>query len=248
MLLSLTIAHCEAHRAGNSQPRQNLEGVGVVAGRRVLRHLDQLQNSGGRGSTPGCSSTQTPEIAKANVLILLGTIMAVYYTTGPDSSREFDILDSETASYRPSTVWNAMKEHVCSMLTHHLLFVAAPLGFTVPLNVERMLIRRCIRLWDKTPKFSWVLMKSECGGHVGLSPETQMNTPDSPLTIASGDTESPESTRGFVSESRQHNGRSIQGGGGIIWDRKCCTCGRVSNGMNACCDHNMFECLRCSVV
>jgi len=210
----------------------------VLAGRRVLRHLDQLQNSG--GNAPGHSSTQTSETAKANVLILLGTIMAIYYTTGPDGSREFDILDPETASYRPSTVWNAMKEHVCSMLTHHLLFVAAPLGFTVPLNVERMLIRRCIRLWDKTPKFNWVPIKRERGGDAGLSPETQTNAPDSPLTIACDDTEPPEPTGGGGSIGIGFSGWEL--------DRRCCKCGGISNGRNECCNHNMFECFLCSVV
>jgi len=176
MLLSLTTAHCQVFGAGNSQSLQNLEYVGVFAGRRVFRYFDRLQSS--RGNMPDRNGIQTFAIAKANVFILLGTIMAIYYTTDPGYSRGFDILNPETASYRPSTVWNAMKEHVCSMLTHHLLFVATRFGFTIFVNTERMFIRRCIQLWDKTPKFNWIFIKGERDGDVGLSPETRMDAPD----------------------------------------------------------------------
>jgi len=120
MILSLSIVHCLARQAEHADLLQNLEHMGVLAGRRVLVYLDQLQSSG--NITGFDNNVQATDIAKANVLILLGTTIGIYYTTDADCSREFHILDSETGSYRPSTLWNAMKEHLCLMLTHHLLF------------------------------------------------------------------------------------------------------------------------------
>jgi hypothetical protein len=173
MLLALSIIHCQASQTGESDIYETLEGIGVAAGHRLLMHLDQVLSP--RTSTPD-PNIPTAETIKANVLIVLGTIMGIYYTTDPNNSREFHILDSETGSYRPSTLWNAMKEHLCLMLTHHLLFLATRLGVTVPLALERTLIHRSFRLWDKAPGFVWTLHSNIHNGGIEPSPEPEVSS------------------------------------------------------------------------
>lgn len=98
MLLALSIIHCQASQTGESDIYETLEGIGVAAGHRLLMHLDQVLSP--RTSTPDSNNIPTAETIKANVLIVLGTIMGIYYTTDPNNSREFHILDSETGCCR----------------------------------------------------------------------------------------------------------------------------------------------------
>src|SRR5207248_6197476 len=74
-----------------------------------------------------------------------------------------DVCSSDL-SYRPSTLWTAMKEHLCLMLTHHLISLAIRLGFMVPLNFERTLIHRSTKLWDKPAGFVWTINKNKRDG------------------------------------------------------------------------------------
>jgi hypothetical protein len=150
MLLSLPILHYKASTTKNSDECQAFKHAGVLAGQRLLEKLDHLLSSLYNRKV----STTVPisDVAKAHFILLYGTLLVVYYATDPGSSQSFNILDSETGSYQPSTLWNAMREHLYSMLAHHLVFLASRLDFALP-GLERAISLQASKLPDIAPPF-----------------------------------------------------------------------------------------------
>ncbi|KFX86104.1 hypothetical protein O988_09766, partial [Pseudogymnoascus sp. VKM F-3808] len=151
MLLSLPNSHyIVSTTTKNSDEYQAFNQAGVLAGQRLLERLDHLLSSLYNGKV----STTVPvaNVATAHFILLCGTLLAVYYATDPGSSQSFNILDAETGSYRPSTLWNAMREHLYSMLAHHLVFLGSRLDLALS-SLKRPISLQAPKLPVKAPPF-----------------------------------------------------------------------------------------------
>ncbi|KFY36832.1 hypothetical protein V495_07579 [Pseudogymnoascus sp. VKM F-4514 (FW-929)] len=148
MLLSFAILPCQASTTGNLEFNRAIKQAGIRASQRLLERLDHLLSSLYNGKV----STTVPitVVAEAHFILLYGTLLAIYYATDPGSSQSFNILDSETGSYRPSTLWNAMREHLYSMLAHHLVFLGSRLDLAFS-SLERPISLQASKLPVKAP-------------------------------------------------------------------------------------------------
>ncbi|CAM1501680.1 Fc.00g036640.m01.CDS01 [Cosmosporella sp. VM-42] len=160
MLLATSMAYCRSddHDPASANFGQKLNRLSALAGSRLLSRLETYLNSESllQQSTVR-SQDANAKFLKANFLLVLGTIIGITYTKHPGTSPEFPILDVVTGTSRSSTLWNAMKEHVCLMLAHHLIFIGARLGVILPFANERLLLYRSAQAWDKPGHFTWML-------------------------------------------------------------------------------------------
>ncbi|KFX85830.1 hypothetical protein V490_09386 [Pseudogymnoascus sp. VKM F-3557] len=150
MVLSFAILSSHTSTTEDSELKRAIRQAGIRTGQRLLERLDQLLSSLHNGKV----STTVPiaDVAKAHFILLYGTLLAVYYARDPGSSQSFNILDSETGSYRPSTLWNAMREHLYSMLAHHLVFLVSRLDLALP-SFERPMSLQDSKLPEISPPF-----------------------------------------------------------------------------------------------
>ncbi|KAJ4286636.1 hypothetical protein N0V88_007926 [Collariella sp. IMI 366227] len=65
----------------------------------------------------------------------------------PSSSEAVEMLSPEFQ--RSPTLWLAMKEHLCQMLAHHLIFVGSMLGIRFETGVEQRIIETAVARWNK---------------------------------------------------------------------------------------------------
>ncbi len=56
---------------------------------------------------------------------------------------------------RSPTLWLAMKEHLCQMLAHHLIFVGSMLGIKLDTGLEQRIIDTAVSRWNKAESFVW---------------------------------------------------------------------------------------------
>lgn len=156
-LLATTLAH--SGWTARDMKKRELCAAGHISGYRLITRLDRIL-------TPQFLSQCSPEYCQVLFLLLLGTILGVGYsssqlTESESSSRQFppsptaaaDMLDTEFQ--QSPTLWLAMKEHLCQMLAHHLIFLASMLGIKLDTGVERRIIDTAIQRWSKMESFVW---------------------------------------------------------------------------------------------
>jgi len=53
------------------------------------------------------------------------------------------------------TLWFAMREHLCQMLAHHLIYLGSMLGIRFSTDMEQRIIDEAVRGWGKAGDFVW---------------------------------------------------------------------------------------------
>ncbi|EAQ93870.1 hypothetical protein CHGG_02105 [Chaetomium globosum CBS 148.51] len=98
--------------------------AGQVSGYRLLRRLDRIL-------TPQFLSRIGRDSCQVLFLLVLGAVLGVGYSGSQleDHSPQFPSAEMLSPEFQRSpTLWLAMKEHLCQMLAHHLIFVGSMLG------------------------------------------------------------------------------------------------------------------------
>lgn len=232
LLWSTSLAHCiSGKEATRVTLCRDLEEIATLTGHNFLLDLDRYLGSGYILKGAG-NSQPLPDAIKTSFLLTLGTVIGIQYTTGPKQSRLFPTIDSERGS--PTTLWSAMRDHLCLMLTHHLIFLGSRLGIPISLDFERHLLAGSARLWDKKGEFAWMFGASERVERIGLDGtclSTQLDgaksQPD--LAVLPEMPERESMTRGFF---------------GGLWF--CCDCGdgpMTRYDISSCsCGHTKCDC------
>ncbi|KAM7205732.1 hypothetical protein V8F20_002965 [Naviculisporaceae sp. PSN 640] len=150
-LLATTLAHSGWH--AREMKKRELCAAGHISGYRLIKRLDRIL-------TPQFLSQCSPEYCQVLFLLLLGTILGVGYSstqlTDSDPSPSFPAAEMLDTEFQQSpTLWLAMKEHLCQMLAHHLIYLASLLGVKLDTGVERRIIDTAIHRWSKMESFVW---------------------------------------------------------------------------------------------
>ncbi|KAK5655863.1 hypothetical protein OQA88_5402 [Cercophora sp. LCS_1] len=127
----------------------SLSEVAYFCGNRVINRLDDLLSS-----RPLANATK--ETLQAKLLVVVAVILALGYATPVSDSPSFsDILDGQAGS-PTSTLWDAMRQHICEMLAHYLIVIASKLHFRFQHNFQKSLITSALNQWGKKARFTWV--------------------------------------------------------------------------------------------
>ncbi|KAL2270717.1 hypothetical protein VTJ83DRAFT_88 [Remersonia thermophila] len=151
---------------------RELYAASHIGGSRLLRRLDRVL-------TPQFLARCGREQCQVLFLLVLGTAFGVGYASSGEVSRKlqerrrFDAAAApwETTPWgappaaagsllspelqRSPTLWLAMKEHLCQMLAHHLIFVGSMLGIKLDTTMERRIIETAAARWNKAEEFAW---------------------------------------------------------------------------------------------
>jgi hypothetical protein len=131
-----------------------------------LSHDDICRASltSGFGVINGLDRILTPQhVARCDIgacqtlfLLLLGTAIGVSYSTRLTESPSFPPESSTGPLFQSSpTLWLAMREHLCQMLAHHLVYLGSILGIKLETAVERSIIEGVVQRWHKTEAYVW---------------------------------------------------------------------------------------------
>ncbi|KAL1837896.1 hypothetical protein VTJ49DRAFT_3282 [Mycothermus thermophilus] len=162
---------------GRVQTRE-LYAASQISGSRLLKRLDRVL-------TPQFLARCGREQCQVLFLLVLGTALGVGYATSGEVSKQlqeqrglssaavagtcspWEMSSSSSSSslspasllspefQRSPTLWLAMKEHLCQMLAHHLIFVGSMLGIKLETAMERRIIETAVARWNKAEEFVW---------------------------------------------------------------------------------------------
>lgn len=128
--------------------KESLHEISHTSGSALLQRLERLLSP---QQIADCSMNSTRVI----FLVLVGTILAVSYSSQSTTSPNFP-SELLTPEFRESpTLWVAMKEHLCHMLAHYLIFLASALGHKLTTDQEKFLVENAIHRWSKSEAFLW---------------------------------------------------------------------------------------------
>ncbi|KAH6853108.1 hypothetical protein B0I37DRAFT_358560 [Chaetomium sp. MPI-CAGE-AT-0009] len=125
--------------------------AGQVSGYRLLKRLDRIL-------TPQFLSRMSRESCQVLFLLVLGAVLGVGYSASQleDHSPRFPSTEMLSPEFQRSpTLWLAMKEHLCQMLAHHLIFIGSMLGIKLETAVEQRIIDTAVNRWKKAEEFVW---------------------------------------------------------------------------------------------
>ncbi|KAL2133264.1 hypothetical protein VTI74DRAFT_2607 [Chaetomium olivicolor] len=155
-LLATSLAHA-GWRAGSAKtinPRE-LCAASQISGCRLIKRLDRIL-------TPQFLSRCGRESCQVLFLLVLGAVLGVGYSStqmledqlSPElPSTAAEMLNPEFQ--RSPTLWLAMKEHLCQMLAHHLIFLGSMLGIKFETGLEQNIIDTAVSRWNKAESFVW---------------------------------------------------------------------------------------------
>ncbi|AEO59505.1 hypothetical protein MYCTH_2307871 [Thermothelomyces thermophilus ATCC 42464] len=161
-LLATSLAHA-GWRDGSLKAirADDLRAAGHISGARLFRRL-------GRVLTPQFLSRCGRDQCQVLFLLVLGAVLGVgYYSSSrleDDRSPDFfppavgGMLSPELR--RSPTLWLAMKEQLCQMLAHHLIFLGSMLEIKLEAAVEQRIIETAVARWNKAEDFVWADMSS----------------------------------------------------------------------------------------
>jgi hypothetical protein len=147
---SLTHAGWRDSTVKSNQTR-NLCAAGQLSGCRLIKRLDRIL-------TPQFLSRCGRDSCQVLFLLVLGAVLGVGYSASQleDHSPQFPSADTLSPEFQQSpTLWLAMKEHLCQMLAHHLIFVGSMLGIKLETGVEQRIIDTAVSRWNKAEEFVW---------------------------------------------------------------------------------------------
>ena len=148
-LLAKSLSHSGWRGGKEDVGHADLCGAGHVSGYRLLKRLDHIL-------TPQFLSKCDRGSCQVLFLLVLGTVLGVGYSS--PVSEESPTFPPETfhPKFQTSpTLWLAMKEHLCQMLAHHLIFVGSMLGIRLETGLEQRIIDTAVHQWNKAGTFVW---------------------------------------------------------------------------------------------
>ncbi len=118
------------------------------AGFKVVQRLDRILS-------PQFMAKCSRETSQMLLLIVLGISLGVGYSAHLTHSPSFprDLLGSQFQE--SPTLWLTMKEHLCQMLAHHLIFLGSTLGIKLNTGIEQRIIDSAVNRWDKLEVNVW---------------------------------------------------------------------------------------------
>ncbi|KAK4187922.1 hypothetical protein QBC35DRAFT_497666 [Podospora australis] len=123
--------------------------AGQVSGSRLLLKLDRIL-------TPQYLSKLSRSSCQVLFLFVLGAVLGVLYSTSSTAmqmqgmhSPDFpaDLVDEQLQ--QSPTLWLAMREHLCQMLAHHLIYLGGMLGIKLETGMERRIIECAGKGWGR---------------------------------------------------------------------------------------------------
>lgn len=151
-LLAASLLHTRSYpkspRTGSGLRPGEICTAGHMSGSRLLLRLDRIL-------TPQYLSKLSRSSCQVLFLLVLGAVLGMGYSPSPDlrneHSPEFpsEMLMNPDFQQSP-TLWLAMREHLCQMLAHHLIYLGGLLGIKLETGVEKKIIESAGRGWGKT--------------------------------------------------------------------------------------------------
>lgn len=146
-------------RAGEPQGIRSLsthviKTVSHYYGQALLRTLDKFL-------TPQSLSKKCDASTRSTFLLVLGTILAISYTSSIQCSPQINIHpqpgshDGLPEQPEHQNLWAAMREHLCEMLSHHLILLGSRIGIRFPQSSQRDIITSAVNRWGKRGSFTW---------------------------------------------------------------------------------------------
>lgn len=121
--------------------------AGQVSGYRLIKRLD-------RTLTPQFLAKCDRETCQILFLLVLGAVLGMGYASSLPESPQYPEVLSPELRQSPS-LWIAMKEHLCQMLAHHLIFLGSMLGIKLDTQLEQRIIDTASNRWDKMESYIW---------------------------------------------------------------------------------------------
>ncbi|KAK3364684.1 hypothetical protein B0T25DRAFT_576893 [Lasiosphaeria hispida] len=148
-LLATSLSHTGWRgREGELKPR-DLAIIGHVSGYRLIKRLDRVL-------TPQFLAKCDKESCQVLFLLVLGTILGIGYSASTQTESPSFPSETLSAEFQQSpTLWLAMKEHLCQMLAHHLIFLGSMLGIKLETQLEQLIIDTAAKRWNKMESFVW---------------------------------------------------------------------------------------------
>lgn len=143
-LFATSLAHTQWDGGGWSN--FYLRRAAQISGSRIIRRLDHFL-------TPQFVAKLGRDASRGVFLFVLGVILGIGYF-----GDSMEVLGSK---FRKSpTLWLTMKEHICQMLAHHLIFIGSTIGIKLDTAAEQSIIDGAIGRWRKTEMFGWARQQS----------------------------------------------------------------------------------------
>lgn len=146
---SLSVADPMWPRRCGELTQSDLRQICYLAGHSIINSLDSNLSS-------EVLADAYPDKIQALFLFVLGVTVAIHYTRPLLESPPFpgQIVGS-LAGRGNHTLWDAMKEHLCQMLTNHLVFLGMKLGLRLEPTIEAKLLTGTAIEWLPEAKFTW---------------------------------------------------------------------------------------------
>ncbi|KAK0668191.1 hypothetical protein QBC41DRAFT_126887 [Cercophora samala] len=121
--------------------------TGRISGSRMLLALDRIL-------TPQYLGKLSRESCQVLFLVVLGAVLGVAYSsksTGQEVKRqsEADMQVEDWEFQQSPTLWLAMRDHLCQMLAHHLIYLGSLLGIKMETGMERRVIEWAGKGWGR---------------------------------------------------------------------------------------------------
>ncbi|KAK4465070.1 hypothetical protein QBC42DRAFT_303609 [Cladorrhinum samala] len=144
-LLAASFSHTPSRNHGTGK----VCTAGHMSGSRFLLRLDRIL-------TPQYLSRLSRSSCQVLFLLVLGAVLGTGYSQSPDLRNERSpAFPSEMLAMNPDLQQNptlgvAMREHLCQMLAHHLIFLGGLLGIKLDAGLDKKIIESAGRGWGKT--------------------------------------------------------------------------------------------------
>ncbi|KAK4152673.1 hypothetical protein C8A00DRAFT_44275 [Chaetomidium leptoderma] len=151
-LLATSLTHAGWRDSSSSAAKaRDLCAAAQISGCRLIKRLDRVL-------TPQFLARFDRDSCQVLFLLVLGTVLGVGYSSSrlEHDSPEFPAAETLSLEFQRSpTLWVAMKEHLCQMLAHHLIFVGSMLGIKLDTSMEQRIIDTAVSRWRKAEEFVW---------------------------------------------------------------------------------------------
>jgi hypothetical protein len=126
-----------------------LHHISYLAGYDLVNALDLL-------FSPQSLAKSHLQRIRALFLLSFGTLLAIHYSHRLIDSPPFPGYSNDsTTTKNDQTLWDAMQDHLCLMLAHHLVFLGSRIGFTFQPDVEKKLLTTSVCKWLPEGSFTW---------------------------------------------------------------------------------------------
>lgn len=152
-LLAASLAHGRWRGVESAQSR-DLRAGGQASGCRLIKRL-------GRVLTPQFLARYDREFCQVLFLLVLGAALGIGNQDASTPVSHDDQARSPEEVLGPElrqspTLWLALKEHLCQMLAHHLIFLGSMLGIRMDAGMERRIVNTAASEWNKAASSLWV--------------------------------------------------------------------------------------------